>query len=71
MVYCNWYLVDYLYFKVGFQCNSEEIEPKETDISWCRLENIIMKYKRGRRACLNLIRDSADNYWVEIVIQEL
>lgn len=27
-------MVDYLYFKVGFQCNSEEIESKETDISW-------------------------------------
>lgn len=38
MVYCNWYLVDYLYFKVSFQCNSEEIESKETDISWCNLK---------------------------------
>ena len=38
MVYCNWYLADYLYFKVSFQCNSEEIESKESDISWCRLE---------------------------------
>lgn len=27
-------MVDYLYFKVSFQCNSEEIESKETDISW-------------------------------------
>ena len=35
-------MVDYLYFKVSFQCNSEEVEPKETDISWCRLENIVM-----------------------------
>lgn len=62
MVYCNWYLVDYLHFKISFQCNSEEIESKETDISWCRLENIIMEYTRGRRACLNLIRDPVDNY---------
>ena len=35
---------------------------KETDISWCRLENIIMEYKRGCKACLNLIRDPVDNY---------
>ena len=62
MVYCNWYLVDYLYFKVSFQCNSEEIESKETDNSWCRLENIIMEYKRGLRVCLNLVRDPVDNY---------
>lgn len=62
MVYCNWYLADYLHFKVSFQCNSEKIESKETDISWCRLENVIMEYKRGRRACLNLIRDPVDNY---------
>ena len=62
MVYCNWYLVDYLYFKESFQCKSEEIESKETEISWCRLENIIMECKRGRRAFLNLIRDQVDNY---------
>lgn len=35
---------------------------QESDISWCRLENIIMEYKRGHRACLNLIRDPVDNY---------
>ena len=62
MVYCNWYLVDYLYFKVSFQCNSEKIESKETDNSWCILENIIMEYKRGLRVCLNLVRDPVDNY---------
>lgn len=55
-------MADYLYFKIGFQYNSEKIESKEADNSWCRLENIIMEYKRGRRACLNLIRDPVDNY---------
>ena len=55
-------MADYLHFKVSFQCNSEKIESKETDISWRRLENIIMEYRRGRRACLNLIRDPVDNY---------
>lgn len=38
------------------------LKANESDISWCRLENIIMEYKRGRRACLNLIRDPVDNY---------
>lgn len=39
-----------------------KIRVHESDISWCRLENIIMEYRRGRRACLNLIRDPVDNY---------
>ena len=39
-----------------------KIRVHESDISWCRMENIIMEYKRGRRACLNLIRDPVDNY---------
>lgn len=39
-----------------------KIRVHESDISLCRLENIIMEYKRGRMACLNLIRDPVDNY---------
>lgn len=39
-----------------------KIRVYESDISWCRLENIIMEYKRGCKACLNLIRDPVDNY---------
>lgn len=36
-------MVDYLYFKVSFQCNSEEIESKETDIFCCKIgEYIVM-----------------------------
>lgn len=39
-----------------------KIRVHASDNSWCRLENIIMEDKRGRRACLNLIRDPVDNY---------
>ena len=38
------------------------LKANESDISWYRLENIIMEYKRGRRAFLNMIRDPVDNY---------
>ena len=29
MVYCNWYLVDYLHFKISFQCYCKEVESKK------------------------------------------
>ena len=36
-------MADYLHFKVSFQCNSEEIESKETDIFCCKIgEYIVM-----------------------------
>ena len=38
------------------------LKANESDISWCRLENITMEYKRGYRTCLNMIRDPVDNY---------
>ena len=38
------------------------LKANESDISWCRLESIIMEYKRGLRVRLNLVRDPVDNY---------
>ena len=53
MVYSNLYLVDYMYFKVSFQCNSKEIESKENDILNGELYNVV-SYGNGENEFLGM-----------------
>ena len=46
-------MVDYLYFKVSFQCNSEEIESKENDILNGELYNVV-SYGNGENEFLGM-----------------
>ena len=46
-------MADYLHFKVSFQCNSEKIESKETDILNGELYNVV-SYGNGENEFLGM-----------------
>ena len=46
-------MADYLHFKIGFQCNSKEIESKENDILNGELYNVV-SYGNGENEFLGM-----------------